>query len=225
MGSALARLRLRQLAHRRARSALWAAVLPVGTAATAGAASLLAIVLAVLAILAAAAEEESVRRLRDDDVGWAEMDDFLPAGAPLEQVVGKIRCARIVTSDLVGYGGKSSPVYDAYVRLGQLASDVQLRALVADAEPAVRVYAFHSLSDRQPGVLTYVELLAHLADNAPVRTLHGCISDESTVFDAMLAHVEHRLSPAQLTEVRELRELARSPAPATLPAGFLGRGR
>ncbi len=97
-------------------------------------------------------------------------------------------------------------MYAAYLRLGQVASDEQLRALLADAEPAVRVYAFHSLWDRQPGAVAYTVLLAHLDDNARVRTLYGCISDESTVFDTMLEHVEAALSPAQLTEVRELRQ-------------------
>ena len=222
MGNALGPLRRRPWARRRSRSALWAAVLPMGTAATAGAASLLAIVLAVLIGLDGAEEGE---RLREDHVGWAEMKDFLPADATLEQAVGKLRRARIVTSELVGYSGRESPVYNAYVRLGQVASGEQLRALVADQEPAVRVYAFRSLSNRQLGGVAYDVLLAHLDDNARVRTLGGCIGGESTVFDAMLEHVEWRLSPAQLTEVRELREPLKPPAPARSAAAFLGRDR
>ena len=188
----------------------------MGMVATAGAASLLAILLAVMVAMAAVAEAESEQRLRDDGVGWAELD---------EQAVGKIRRARIVTFQLIGYNAHSSPVYEAYVRLGQVASDKQLRALVADEEPAVRVYAFRELSNRKPGGVAYDVLLAHLDDNARVRTQGGCIGGESTVFDAMLEHVEYRLSPAQLTEVCELRECSKPPAPATPPAGFFRRGR
>jgi hypothetical protein len=222
MGNAWGPLHRHLLVRRRSCSALWAAVLPMGTAATAGTASLLAILLAVLSMLAAAAERGQPP---DDGVGWVEMHSFLPASATLPQAVAKIRRARIVTSELVGYSGSRSPVYDAYLRLGRLASDEQLGALVADTEPAMRVYAFHALTDRQSDAVVYGVLLSHLDDNARVRTLYGCIGDESTVFDAMLEHVEHRLSPAQLTEVRDLRERMKRATPARPAAGFLGRGR
>ena len=225
MGNALGPLHRRPLSRRRSRAALWAAVLPMGTAATAGAASLLAILLAVLVSMAAVSEAESERWVRDDSVGWAELDGFLPPDANLEQAVGKIRRARIVTSEYIGYSGHTSAVYEAYVRLGQVASEKQLRALVADDEPAVRVYAFRSLSNRQLGGVAYDVLLAHLDDNAWVRTQGGCIVGESTVFDAMLEYVEWRLSPAQVKEVRKLREPLKPPASATSPAGFFGRGR
>jgi hypothetical protein len=89
----------------------------------------------------------------------------------------------------------------------------------------MRVYAFHALTDRQSDAVVYGVLLSHLDDNARVRTLYGCIADESTVFDAMLEHVQRRLSPSQLTEVRELREHMQPTAPAQPRAGFFERGR
>ncbi len=55
------------------------------------------------------------------------MEDFLPGDATLEQAVGKIRRARIVTSERISYSGSSSPVYEAYLRVAHLATDAQLR--------------------------------------------------------------------------------------------------
>jgi hypothetical protein len=131
MGHAPVLLHCRFSARRRSRALLFASALPTAAIATAGAAILLAIQLAFLVAQASADEGASP----PDEVGWAELHDFLPPDATLEEAVGKIRRARIVTSEMIGYGGQSSAVYDASLRLARLASDEQLRALVSDPSP------------------------------------------------------------------------------------------
>jgi hypothetical protein len=199
MGNVSVLMRHRSFARRRSRALLLAVVLPTGATATAGVASLLAILLAFVSAVAATGK----RAPPPDDVGWAEFDDFLPRNATLEQALGKIRRARIVTSGLIGYSGRSSSVYDASLRLARLASDEQLRALISDPSPAVRVYAFDALTARHGENVAYDLLLSRLGDDEPVRTQYGCIRTESTVFDAMLELAEHRLSTAQLADLRE----------------------
>jgi hypothetical protein len=193
-------------------------------AAVAGSASCLLVVAAMLVEVTAGAqaEEESDRRRLADEEGWKEASTPLPADATLEQVVEKIRRARQVTSHFVGYGADVSPVYEAFVRLDQLADEAELRALVDDESPAVRVYAFYALSGRQPGGVAYQALVAHAGDHALVSTMRGCIIDRSTVFAAMLYEVEHLLSPAQLTKLGELKKGAWPARRASsVPAGPL----
>jgi hypothetical protein len=156
----------------------------------------------VLELALVAEAQAEVERVRlEEEEGWAEAAKPLPADASLEQVVERIRRARVVTSALVGYNAQESPVYGAFVRLAQLADEAQLRALVEDQSPAVRVYAFLALSRRQPSGIAYQVLLDHADDRAWVSTFRGCIGDRSTVFAAMLYEVDHLLSPAQVSEL------------------------
>jgi hypothetical protein len=193
-------LRSHPLVGRRRGWPPWA-VLPVGAAA--GTMSLLAVLVAGLSALAAASERAGPP---DDGVDWAEMEEFLPGGATLEQAVGKIRRARIVTSALISYSGRSSPVYEAYLHVARVATVEQLRTLLMDESPAVRVYAFCAFADRQPNAVWHAALLARVDDVELVPTLDGCIYDRHTVFERMLEHVEHRLSLAQSKGLRELHE-------------------
>ena len=68
------------------------------------------------------------------------------------------------------------------------------------------MYAFCAFADRQPESVWYAALLARVDDVELIPTLDGCIYDRHTVFERMLEHVEHRLSPVQSKELRELHE-------------------
>src|SRR5512138_129979 len=58
----------------------------------------------------------------------------------------------------------------------------------------------------EPDAVSYAALLARVDDVTWIPTLDGCIYDRHTVFERMLEHVGHRLSPAQSKVLRELHE-------------------
>ena len=212
-------VRRRSIAHRPSSMSVWVLAISTVTPATAGTTSLLAILIAIVSVFGAAVE----RYPTEDSAGWAELDETLPREATLEQAIGKIRRARIVISEFIGYSGQSSSVYAAFLRLRHLASDEQLRALVSDPSPAVRVYAFYALTNRHSESVAYNLLLSRLGDDARVRTQQGCIGGESTVFDAMLERIADRLSTSQRDNLLELGKRSNPPTAAKRFTGFLGR--
>ncbi len=85
-------------------------------------------------------------------------------------------------------------------------TDERLRTLLVDESPVVRVYAFYAFSDRRAGRGVVRGPAWQGGRRGADPTLDGCIYDRHTIFERMLEHVEHRLSPAQSKELRELHE-------------------
>lgn len=155
------------------------------------------------------------RTTADEGARWGiDVGGELPPDASLEQVLEKIRTVNGVTSGLIGYGGSSSPVYDAFLRLEQLADEPLLLRLSWDLSPAVRVYAFYALADLQ-GRVPFAVLLDHLDDLEPVATLRGCIGDERPVFALMRQRIDGQLSAVQRDELERI--LVQGSRPAKSP--------
>jgi hypothetical protein len=127
----------------------------------------------------------------------------LPPNASVDQIVDRIRRDGGVTSEFVGFAGTPSPGYAAFKKLKEVASEADLRRLVGDRSPAVRVYAFYALADRRPDQVPFDVLLSRMGDLAPVETMQGCVLDHSVVRDLMLDWIDARLSISQRTALLE----------------------
>lgn len=118
----------------------------------------------------------------------------------------QIAADSIVESAYVGVAGMPSEQWKRYEQLMKLADDTAFLDLTDHLSPAVRLYAYYGLTNRNPDLL--IEALRnHPDDTSFVHMLNGCIFSTEPVRDAAIswAHdVWVRGNPSGLSKADKL---------------------
>ncbi len=98
----------------------------------------------------------------------------------VKTLVDKIAKYGKYESERVGFAGTPSEQFKNYKQLLKIATTQELKLLVLDESPVVKVYAFQALAENDTKSAVVIAKSLE-KDTAVVYTLEGCIGGEATV--------------------------------------------
>lgn len=115
----------------------------------------------------------------------------------VSRLAEQLRQANRVEGEFIGPSGGPSEVFAVYRNLRDAATRQELKLLLDDRSPTVRVYAFRGLQSKHNEVDLLPIVLRRLADTERVSYQAGCIVREMAVADVLVEFVQQDLSEAQ----------------------------